>query len=381
MIQLDRHIEILLLENDCVIVPDFGGFMAHHVDARYDETDGSFIPPLRTIGFNPQLTMNDSLLAQSYVEAYDISYPEAVARIDEEVRELRQHLDNEGSYELNDIGTLKRDEEGHIVFEPCEAGLLTPSLYGLGNFEMKPLAELRAEQEAEQAATVIPMDTTANGTTPSNDRHASVAEGSAEKGLAAATTDEEPPKTISIRVSLLRNIAAACVAVIAFFLLSIPLGPQQGQQTLRSKIDTGYLTRLFPQESVQPAYRVAVTNARPAAQPSTATHAQSGTVNHSAAPSGTPSSASTPEAQGNSAARPFAIVMASRVTKANAAAYVAKLNRKGYAHARVLAVPGEYTKVVYGHYASQEAAGKALRELSAGSEDFRNGCWIMKTKE
>ena len=27
MIELARHIEILLLENDCVIIPDFGGFI------------------------------------------------------------------------------------------------------------------------------------------------------------------------------------------------------------------------------------------------------------------------------------------------------------------------------------------------------------------
>ena len=40
MIEIQRHIEILLLDNDCVIVPGFGGFMAHHVAARYDENDG-----------------------------------------------------------------------------------------------------------------------------------------------------------------------------------------------------------------------------------------------------------------------------------------------------------------------------------------------------
>ena len=69
MIELERHIEVLLLDNDCVIVPDFGGFMAHHVDARYDEADGSFVPPIRTLGFNPQLKINDSLLIHSYIEA------------------------------------------------------------------------------------------------------------------------------------------------------------------------------------------------------------------------------------------------------------------------------------------------------------------------
>ena len=106
MIELERHIEVLLLNNDCVIIPNFGGFMVHHVEARYDEKDHIFLPPYRTLGFNPQLKMNDSLLAQSYIEAYDISYPEAIKRIESEVDELNQILDNEGEYELNDIGNL-----------------------------------------------------------------------------------------------------------------------------------------------------------------------------------------------------------------------------------------------------------------------------------
>ena len=57
VIELERHIEILLLSNDCVIVPGLGGFMTHHIDARYDEQDNMFLPPLRTLGFNPQLNI------------------------------------------------------------------------------------------------------------------------------------------------------------------------------------------------------------------------------------------------------------------------------------------------------------------------------------
>ena len=136
MIELDRHIEILLLSNDCVIVPGLGGFMTHHVEARYDADDQMFLPPLRTLGFNPQLTMNDSLLVQSYIEAYDISYPEALRRIESEVEELKQHIEAAGCYELNDIGELSLNEEGKYIFSPCEAGILTPELYGLSTFEM-----------------------------------------------------------------------------------------------------------------------------------------------------------------------------------------------------------------------------------------------------
>ena len=143
MIEMDRHIEILLLNNDCVIVPGYGGFMAHHVDARRDETDGSILPPMRTIGFNQKLTINDSLLAKSYVEAYDISYPDAMRRIEDEVRELRQRIDIDGQYEFRDLGVINLNKDGHYEFTPCPAGILTPELYGLSPVDIQPLCKLR----------------------------------------------------------------------------------------------------------------------------------------------------------------------------------------------------------------------------------------------
>ena len=35
MIELAQHIEVLLLESDCVIVPGFGGFVAHYAPATH----------------------------------------------------------------------------------------------------------------------------------------------------------------------------------------------------------------------------------------------------------------------------------------------------------------------------------------------------------
>ena len=59
MIELVQHIETLLLENDCVIIPDFGGFVAHHSSAKWVEEEGLYLPPTRTIGFNPHLKINE----------------------------------------------------------------------------------------------------------------------------------------------------------------------------------------------------------------------------------------------------------------------------------------------------------------------------------
>lgn len=57
MIELAQHIEVLLLENDCVIVPGFGGFVAHYAPATHVKEESLFLPPTRTIGFNPQLKL------------------------------------------------------------------------------------------------------------------------------------------------------------------------------------------------------------------------------------------------------------------------------------------------------------------------------------
>ena len=173
--------------------------MAHHVDARYDETDGTFLPPLRTLGFNPRLTMNDSLLVQSYIEAYDISYPEALRRIEAEVAEIRQHLESKREYELNDIGILRLNQEGNLEFEPCEAGILTPYLYGLSSFEMSPLV----------VETKVPVET------PQNEDTAKVPEESA----------------ITIKMSWLRNAVAAAAAIIAFFMIGTPISNGDSTET------------------------------------------------------------------------------------------------------------------------------------------------------
>lgn len=362
--ELKRHIEILLLSNDCVIVPEFGGFMAHHVDARYDGRDNMFLPPLRTIGFNPQLTMNDSLLALSYVEAYDISYPEALNRIADEVAEIKQTLENTGRFELNDIGTIILNETGNYTFEPCEAGILTPELYGLGGFDMLPLAQI-SNTEAAEHTTVVEM--TAEEYKPAQQRESSDIK--EEANIVSANNsvfineeeEEENSSTefISIRKSWLRNIAAACIAIIAFFTLSTPLGTSNVQ---KSQIDTGMLTKVMPKELTQPAHELVLANNVQAAETpavNTGKMTQDSEIT-------TTSSAY------------YSIVLASRITKRNAATYAEYLQSKGFKEARVL-ITDTNVKVIYGSYSTENEAYTALNRLH-NYEEFTDG-WITKVKE
>ena len=78
MIELAQHIEVLLLENDCVIVPRFGRICSPLYSGNESSRRECFsCPPTRIIGFNPQLKMNDGLLVQSYMAVYDTDFSDA----------------------------------------------------------------------------------------------------------------------------------------------------------------------------------------------------------------------------------------------------------------------------------------------------------------
>ena len=207
MVELAKHIEILLLDNDCVIVPGFGGFMAHHVDAVYDGEEKLFLPPSRTLGFNPQLHINDSLLAQSYVEAYDISYPDAVKRIDAEVSEMRQTINNQGYFELPDIGVIQTNEDGNLEFEPCSAGILTPDLYALTSFEFSEISLLPEKQE--ETVPTIGIATVATATQTDNAEVVKPVEEPEVAEVEAEYETEEETETVSEETTIEIEITEA----------------------------------------------------------------------------------------------------------------------------------------------------------------------------
>ena len=352
MIELDRHIEILLLSNDCVIVPGLGGFMAHHAEARYDESDYTFLPPLRTLGFNPQLTMNDSLLVQSYVEAYDMSYPEALRCIEDEVNELKQHLDNEGRYELNDIGTLSVNEDGKYIFTPCEAGILTPALYGLSSFEMKPLqakAVVLKKKEPDIRPAALIDD-------PAEEPTAAEINIETEEG-----SDEE--RTIIIKMSWIRNAVAVAAAVLAFFLMTTPVSNSENRLAV-NHLNSPVIASMMPKDSNMKKVVIEKKVSTPA--PDTAILAKEETAPVKA--SSTPVITEKPSVR-------YCIVLASYITKKNAHAFVEELQKKGYKESEVF-IRNEVTRVIYGNFKTANDAYNKLHGIQKqkGLEE----AWVMK---
>jgi cell division protein FtsN len=141
MIELAHNIEFLLLENDCVIVPGLGGFIAHYQPAHYEAAEHRFYPPVRNIGFNPQLIMNDGLLAQLYMQKHHTDFPDATYRIQHAVEALKDVLFDEGRVQIPGVGELCFNMRHAYEFHPMTEGQKSPALYGLGAFTLQPLSQ------------------------------------------------------------------------------------------------------------------------------------------------------------------------------------------------------------------------------------------------
>lgn len=191
MNELIRHIEILLLDNDCVVVPGFGGFIAHYMPAVWNETEEMFYPPVRSIGFNTQLKMNDGVLVQSYMKAYGTDFSDATRILQKDVERLTGTLHKEGKIDIANIGEISISAQGLYVFSSYGDKILSPAHYGIDRFTIKALQSLTTTQTAAR----IPVRPAA------------------------------PKKNYEIRINRMwvRNVAAAVAAIFLFFYMSDPI--------------------------------------------------------------------------------------------------------------------------------------------------------------
>jgi hypothetical protein len=349
MMELRRHIEILLLSHDCVIVPNLGGFMAHHVAARYDKADGMFIPPCRLLGFNAQLNMSDSVLAQSYADAYDLSFPEAVRRVEHEVSLLKERIAKNGRYDFAGLGTLSVNSDGRYEFEPCPAGILTPSLYGFGAFEM-PL--LRHAVPSQVVLDTKPMSIIHPASTHRNSKLATI--------MSQINDNYQPSeeKTISIKVSLLRNLAVTAVAAVALILFARPVPAGEDVASASTTSEAGMLS--LPSHDASSASEstadLSIVGGLEKMSRMIEESQEEGVIPESGA---------------------FTIVLAYSLPLENAKMFLSDIKSKGARKAVLMTYNGENV-IAYGSYTERGDAYVQLQELIA-SGSVESG-WIMQVK-
>jgi hypothetical protein len=317
MIELVRHIEILLLENDCVIVPGFGGFITYYTPALRNVEDNTFSPPVRTIGFNPQLKMNDGILVQSYMEAYHTSFADAAKILGQAANKLIGVLHKEGKVELANIGEISLSIRGTYIFSPYDDKIISPLLYGLDSFEMTPVVARKKIYE------------------------------------------------IRINRALVRNAVAAVAAIVLFFYMSAPIENTYVEKENYAQLLPADLFSKIGQQSLLTTPIGVDTTTKPAlSQPEPEVDPQ-------------PEAAIEPEADPQPPSKHYHIIIASGISSNDAQTMAADLQTKGYHDACVLAGE-ERIRVSIETYFAKEEANRRLIELRRDSP-YKNA-WLLIRK-
>ena len=355
MIELAQHIEALLLENDCVIVPNFGGFVAHYAPATYVKEENLFLPPTRIIGFNSQLKLNDGVLVQSYMSAHDTSFADATRMVEKEVNEFVDILHEEVKADLQNVGEILYNFYVNYEFTPYDYKITTPSLYGLDSFEMRELSALQRKERI-----LVP----------------------------ASLTKEKKTYEISISRTLLRNAAAMIAVIVMFFAFSTPVE--------NTYVEKNNYAQLLPAELFEQIEKqsVAVTpvsvetkhnqknatcqtkkvtadkarTSRPIAVKEVKVAKQETTP---AAPTVTAPATPAVQPQAN---HPFHIIVAGGIGLKDAEAMAEQLKAKGFAEAKALNSDGK-VRVSIRSFGNREEATKQLLELRK-NETYKNA-WLL----
>lgn len=114
---LANYINDLLYRYNCVIIPNFGGFVTNKIGAKINEETHTFYPPKKQITFNAHLKENDGLLANYIATSENISFEKATQSIATTVTNWKKDLQN-NSIQIGTVGVLTLNESGKIIFEP-----------------------------------------------------------------------------------------------------------------------------------------------------------------------------------------------------------------------------------------------------------------------
>lgn len=142
----------LLDKHECVIVPGLGGFITSFSPASIDEVFHRFTPPRKSVAFNSSLSNNDGILANHIAVKNNISYTEALYRINEWSQSAMQTLLHGEEIAIERIGKLSLNAAGNLYFEPdTDVNYYTGS-YGLPVFETTALISQAEEYEVISSA-------------------------------------------------------------------------------------------------------------------------------------------------------------------------------------------------------------------------------------
>ena len=150
---VEKYINELLYRYDCVIVPNFGGFITNKIGAKVNSFTHTFHPPTKQITFNTHLKQNDGLVVSYIAAVENISFEKALTKINASVASWNESLKN-GAVVFENIGALAFNAEKQLIFEPQKEHNFLTNSFGLSTVSSPAI---KHPVPANTSKSVIPL--------------------------------------------------------------------------------------------------------------------------------------------------------------------------------------------------------------------------------
>ena len=132
--KVSSYIFELLQSQDCVIVPNFGAFVARNISAKISSDGSKIFPPNKELSFNKNLVKNDGLLINAISSNENISYDGAEQKITNWVKRINKKLDKQRYIEIKNIGSISLEKTKYF-FIPNQNSIFLKSSYGFNSID------------------------------------------------------------------------------------------------------------------------------------------------------------------------------------------------------------------------------------------------------
>jgi hypothetical protein len=138
MIPFEEVICQLILRHNCVVLPNFGGFVSKTISAQIDFEKGILQAPYKQLLFNRNLINDDGLVVAEYARLNGLYYQEGLSQLTDFTGKLNSDLAQGKQVSIPKLGVFSKDSDGIVRFEQDRHFNLLLSSYGLSNVTFVP---------------------------------------------------------------------------------------------------------------------------------------------------------------------------------------------------------------------------------------------------
>ncbi len=147
---INKHISDLLCEHNCVIIPDFGGFVANYKSAFIDSRTNHMFAPKKSIVFNRSLKNNDGLLVNEIAVGEGLTFKQAKKELDKYVLNLNESLSLHKKVFIDEVGTLLLTSDEKVLFVQSNSRNHLLDSYGFTTIQYPAIQRTSVQERFEE---------------------------------------------------------------------------------------------------------------------------------------------------------------------------------------------------------------------------------------